>query len=237
MKETILSTLVNGNVTESIIERVYYETRDNQLCKITKKIKRITTKTPTKMTPTMTDSSVPRNIKPFGQAAKPGVDNMLYTSYGEEVFITKPSMSDEHAIQAPLLLNTKELVNKQLKTTTTTTTTGSNKKTFSTFASKAMETKTVDDDEYTRTIFLDNIPDDADKASIVAFICNSGKVDNTTIKRVNIVFDKQTNKSQCKAFVVFNTAKIALKVVSAINGDRFGDYNIVSAQIAKPRKE
>lgn len=111
------------------------------------------------------------------------------------------------------------------------------KKTFASLMSKSTpssHSSVSEDEEYKRTVFMENIPDDADRNDITDFVCEAAGIDRVVVKRVNVVYDS-SGHSRGKAFAVFTNAKIAAHVIERIDGMVFGQHCIIHAQLAKPR--
>lgn len=251
--EEIISTKVTGNKTEQLVKKVFYEERDGKMCRITQTINRTTMRTYARdikpfgaalnannasctsigdevffekppasaraYIPEPRTLGAPPHTSSFSPAPEPSCEprreRQNYGSYAERPRHHAPTFAGAPA-HVPLA--------------------APGKKTFASFATRTTSGggSSYDEEEYKRTVFMENIPDEADRNDIADFLSEVACVDKVTIKRINVVYDG-SGRSRGKAFAVFNTGKIAAQVIERVDGAVFGQYCIVHAQLAKPR--
>ena len=97
-----------------------------------------------------------------------------------------------------------------------------------TFAEKIRSTRTVEQ-EWQRTLFIDNIPDDYTQKDLLELLSGCD------VQRVNIVKDRESGDSRGKAFAVLDSEQSVFDAIKMFNRTRIGNQ-LIMVQQALPKK-
>jgi cold-inducible RNA-binding protein len=90
--------------------------------------------------------------------------------------------------------------------------------------------ESIEEPEWKRTLFIDNLPLDYGPRDIAELVAGFGR-----ILRINIVKDRDTGESLGKAFAVLTSEKLVLEAIEAVSGTKLG-HSVVHIQQAHEKK-
>lgn len=241
-EQLISSKIESDHVVSEIIIRTYIRDADNAMIKRT--VKRTTTTTRSR-------KNIADTIVPFGKAAT----SRLLPIIGEEVHFELPPKKTPAIVAGPHFDYIEDLINKSLpldfpassvkkfnsnlpEPATNTKPAGSN-----TFAAAVHEKNTEQredsDTEYQQTLFIDNIPTYYDRSDVTNLLLDScTEIDARSVKRINIVYDKETGESRGQVFIMLDSPQIAEYARDTLHEGRIpGSGCVISVKIAKPPRD